>query len=80
METVNALLLTQASSVKHVIINHSIHNLFLRNNLSELFCTVIGGCMSTPCQNGGTCNQFNGNCQCLSGYTGQYCQTCNYKK
>ena len=37
--------------------------------------TDIGGCISTPCRNGGFCLS-TGSCQCPSGYSGQFCQTC----
>jgi len=37
----------------------------------------LSGCLSNPCQNGGTCidivNDYQ--CQCVSGYSGHYCQT-----
>jgi hypothetical protein len=36
-------------------------------------------CSSSPCLNGATC-QLSGNsfiCNCMAGYSGPYCQTCN---
>ena len=41
--------------------------------------TDINECDSSPCQNGGTCeDQVNGyTCHCLSGYNGDHCQAGN---
>ena len=38
----------------------------------------IGGCVSSGCQNGGTCLS-NGVCLCPTSYTGTTCQTCTQK-
>ncbi len=32
-------------------------------------------CKDTVCQNGGTCNETTGNCNCPSGYEGNSCET-----
>ena len=46
-------------------------------DLNLLRFSDIDECVSTPCQNGGTCkDQVNGYlCQCAPGYTDLQCQT-----
>jgi hypothetical protein len=43
--------------------------------------TVISGCSSNPCMNGGTCCFNSGivSCTCPQAYTGQFCQNCKLK-
>ena len=38
---------------------------------------IIDDCENVTCENGGSCHDGWGNftCQCISGYTGSYCQT-----
>ena len=42
-----------------------------------IFAAVVDNCMSTPCQNEGTCTSGVGtfSCQCTAGFTGDTCQT-----
>jgi hypothetical protein len=42
-----------------------------------LFTADIDECLSSPCQNGGTCSdEVNGySCACVAGYTGGDCET-----
>ena len=46
------------------------------NVLAILHCPEIDECLSSPCSNGGTCNDGRGlySCNCKTGYTGERCQ------
>ena len=48
--------------------------------VSSYFPVDINECQSTPCQNGGTCNdavnQYT--CSCVAGYVGTHCETGGY--
>ena len=52
-----------------------------RHNDHALCTTIseIDECQSNPCQNGGVCTDAVGlfNCECLSGYEGDMCETGN---
>ena len=50
--------------------------MILRDDILH-FPTDIGGCASSPCQNGGSClDSVNSwSCNCTTGYTGHRCQT-----
>ena len=49
----------------------------LQCNRVKIVPTDINECDSSPCENGGTCeDQVNGyTCHCLNGYSGDHCQT-----
>jgi len=51
-----------------------------QKGLSCLFCVDINECVSTPCQNGGTCaDGINGyTCTCANGWEGAQCQSGTY--
>jgi len=44
---------------------------------SILWFVDINGCLSVPCQNGGTCTDWGNSytCSCNAGYTGTNCET-----
>ena len=43
-------------------------------------CSEIDECLSSPCQNGGTCTDLHAGfeCACIPGYSGSECQTSKY--
>ena len=35
-------------------------------------------CLSVTCANGGTCDETDGSCECVDGYTGETCDSRKY--
>ncbi|CAF4268807.1 unnamed protein product, partial [Adineta steineri] len=45
-------------------------------NTIQFYWVKLPACLSTPCQNGGTCNTVDGSCTCKGQTSGPTCSTC----
>ena len=65
---------------KSNVTGHAVIFDFTRSNDFVCLLSAIDECSSSPCQNGGQCNDgVNGySCQCAAGYAGTHCEAGKY--
>lgn len=68
---------TAVIRIKYVSKVFALLNYYPVSQLSYLFYSDINKCLSTPCLNGGVCEDLvkNYTCTCTANFTGSHCET-----